>query len=134
MQFIFPLSTFLAAKENGTLCQWTIDYLKGEGNNDKCAEAIENHPDYTAKLIECDLDKLIRVTGPESTMTFREDKKIWNERINYFVNLLKQGIELPPLIVTNFWHENHINDGTHRFEALKQLGYKKYWTIVFTKP
>ena len=119
--------------DNSTLRQHTIDYLKGEGANPKLAEAIENHADYTAKLIECDLDKLIRVTGPEENMTFREDPQIWEKRINYFVDLLKQGIELPPLIVTNFWHENHINDGTHRFAALKKLGYKKYWTIVFTK-
>ena len=41
--------------------------------------------------------------------------------------------DMPPLIVDGkiINNKHEINDGNHRFEALKMLGIKEYWVILW---
>ena len=84
------------------------------------------------------LDLFTRTYGPEPGMAYsiREDDK---EQIKWFwLNI--GGItekyragkwDMPPLIIQDNDGIYEINDGNHRFEALKMLGIKKYWVILW---
>jgi hypothetical protein len=127
----FTLKNALQAKKNNTLELWVQNFLRGEGENLKLADVLKEDRKIWVDLVQYDLSKLLRITGPEKEMTFREDQKKWEQRVNAFVELIKNGYESVPLIVTDLWGDFHISDGNHRAEALKRTGVQKYWTIFY---
>jgi len=129
----FTLADCLKAKQQNKLHEWVITYLNSDGNNKKLAKYIDESNYIYADILEYPLHKLKRAMGPEKTMPFKESIDKWENRINAFAESISSGLVVPPLIATDFWDTVHIADGTHRFEALKLLGYKKYWTIFFIK-
>lgn len=119
------------ADKNNTLREWLIEYLRNEGKNEKLADAIEELTETMAieppKMMS--LDKMKLMVGAEGSNRKWIDAD-WEENIKRFVELIQQGWSPPPIILTDYWGEKHsITDGNHRYEALKQLGYKEYWTI-----
>ena len=131
--FKYTLDSALTAKEEGKLHLWVLDYLNSEGNNKKLGKILKEEKYIWSDLVEYPLDKLERVMGYEEGMIFREDRDIWEKRILYFTKCLKKGESFTPLISADYWGGIHIADGTHRFEALKKSGFKKYWTIFYLK-
>lgn len=129
----FTLESALKAKGQGKLHQWVINYLNDEGKNEKLSKILKEESNIWMDIVEYPLDKLERVMGPEKEMVFRESPKKWEKRINHFMECIKNGEALPPIMATDYWNEIHICDGTHRYEALKRTGYKKYWTIFYIK-
>ncbi|NQU84110.1 MAG: ParB N-terminal domain-containing protein [Parcubacteria group bacterium] len=129
----FTLESALKAKEQKKLHQWVINYLNDEGKNESLSKTLKKKEDCLLDLFEYPLDKLKRAMGYEKDMKFREDRNKWERRIRHFIKCIKNGETLPPIIATDFWDEIHISDGTHRSEALKRAGYKKYWTIFYIK-
>ncbi len=117
------------ADREGRLRQWAIDYLRLEGGNPKLAEHIEDHPDATVVYKETDLTSLKSMIGPDDTTPWDEDREDWDEHIEAIKESADNGYELPPLIVTDFWGELHLSDGSHRKEALLRSGAKRYWTV-----
>lgn len=69
--------------------------------------------------------------GPEKEINYPEEVEIWEQRIEKLIAVIKKGIQFPPLIVTDFWKDLEIADGSHRQEALLRAGYDKYWTLFF---
>lgn len=131
---LFTLENAKSKNQNDKLVQWTIDYLLSEGNNHKLATALANNQIIAVTLTEFPLQELKRVIGPEPEMLFFENAETWQERVGGLVEALKNNAELPPLIVTDMWDNFNIADGGHRYQALKQCGVEKYWTIfLFTK-
>lgn len=129
----FTLESALKAKDQGKLHQWAINYLNDEGKNEKLSKILKEENNIWTDIIEYPLDKLKRVMGPEKEMIFHENLKKWEKRIDHFIECIKNGEALPPIIATDYWDEIHISDGTHRYEALRRTGCKKYWTIFFIK-
>lgn len=81
------------------------------------------------------LSKLSRITGPEKNMLWPEAKKAFDQRVNRFIKLIKDGWTSPPLIISHRPSGPYnIVDGNHRFEALKKLGYKNYSCFLWLKP
>ncbi len=132
-KFKFTLESALKAKKEATLEEWVQQYLRDEGHNVKLADILKENEIIWVDLIEYNLDKLKRAMGPEENMLFREEKEKWKKRINNFSILIKGGFSPSPIIATDLWGDISISDGTHRFEALKQTGIKKYWVIFFIK-
>jgi|AntRauTorckE6833_2_1112554.scaffolds.fasta_scaffold25312_1 hypothetical protein len=134
MENIFTINTAKQAAEDNSLKRWVIDFLCAEGKNKHLAKHLTESEDLWVKLIEFPINKLRREMGPtEEGLTFSEDKKIWNKRIQSFVKDLNNGYKPCPLIATDFWEDIHLADGSHRHEALSQAGIDKYWTIFFLK-
>ena len=129
----FTLESAIIADKNNKLYEWLQDFLRSEGKNPKLADIITNERPVWIGLIEYDLNKLKRAMGPEPEMVFIEEKEKWDKRINNFVQLLKNGLKPCPIIASDYWDDIQICDGTHRFEALKLVGVKKYWTIFFVR-
>ncbi len=129
----FTLKSALKAKEQEKLHQWVINYLNNEGRNEKLSKVLKEESNIWMDIVEYPLDKLKRVMGPEKEMIFRESLKKWEGRINHFIKCIKNNEVLPPIIATDYWDEIHICDGTHRYEALKRIGCKEFWTIFYIK-
>lgn len=122
-------------QRNGALFQWAQDYLRTDGNNEKLADYLDEHNPTTIELIEFPLSKLVRIIGPEDGLKFREPQDVWESRVISLKQSIKKGVKFPPLIVTDFWGDLQLSDGSHRHEALIRSGFKKYWTIFFfSKP
>ncbi len=129
----FSLLSAFEVSKNGGLKNWAISYLNSEGNNRSLASIIQDTECRSVELIEAPLDDLVRICGPEKEMIFWEAAHIWESRLITLQQAIREGAELPPLIVTNFWGSLQVSDGAHRLEALKRNGISKYWAIIFEK-
>lgn len=119
------------ADEQGKLREWLIEYLKNEGDNLKLAEAIEELTKTMTlePLKMMSLDKMKIMVGPPESKRKWTDKN-WETNTQKFIKLIQDGWSPPPIILTDYWGEKHaITDGNHRYEAMRQLGYKEYWAI-----
>jgi len=119
------------ATEKGALRKWLVNYLKNEGNNLKLAQTVEESTDKMKieppKMML--LSRMKIMVGPPGSKRKWIDKD-WGKNIEKFVKLIESGWSPPPIIVTDFWKPGiSITDGNHRYEALKKIGYKKYWAI-----
>ncbi len=129
----YSLTSAFEASKNDDLKNWAISYLNSEGNNHGLAQIIQNTPCKHIELTEAPLHGLIRICGPEKGMAFPEDISVWESRISTLRQAINSGIELPPLIITDFWEASQISDGAHRYEALIRNGITKYWAIFFDR-
>jgi hypothetical protein len=130
-QYSFTLESAFIAQREATLFQWTQDYLRGEGWNKGLADNLLDGKPTIIELVEFPLRKLKRIMGPEKEINYPEALDVWEKRISKLVSSIKDGAQFPPLIVTDFWKDLEIADGSHRQEALLRCGYEKYWTIFF---
>jgi hypothetical protein len=118
--------------------QWVHEYLCKEGNNIEFSHGLklEKREYEGPKLMNLDL--LSRIYGPEPGMKYSisEDNKeqiIWFwSKVNGILERYKAGNwDMPPLIIQDCGGEYVLNDGNHRFEALKILDKKEYWVILW---
>lgn len=132
MSYNTTIKHALEAKDVGKLCDWTLNFLENEGGNKNLAYEIRKRPQAKATLLVYPLKDLKRVMGPEDTMMWKEDEKIWRARVDAIKNHLgHKKAEVPPLIATNFWGEARLSDGNHRHQALLEVGLHEYWVIFF---
>lgn len=119
------------ASDKGILREWVIDYLDdtSDGKNARLANTIREHQDARIILREYPLHKLQRMLGPEPSMLWLENEKKWRSRVDAIKLHASRNNLLPPLIATDFWDDLHLADGSHRHQALLELGNKTYWTI-----
>jgi len=122
----------------GNIEEWVHEYLCGEGNNKGFSDGLklESRQYSEPRLMNLNLFK--RCYGPEPDMEYHI-RKDDTEHLKWFW-LKIDGIaeryqagnwDMPPLIISNFDGEYMLNDGNHRFEALKKLGIKEYWVILW---
>jgi sugar phosphate isomerase/epimerase len=122
----------------GNIEEWLQKYLCGEGANRGLAEGLKlEEREYTGPVL-MSLDLFGRGYGPEPGMKFsiREDDK---EQIKWFwlniggiMERYRAGKwDMPPLIIEEYEGEYELSDGNHRLEALKMLGIKEYWVILW---
>jgi len=132
---ILTLETAKQAKENDSLYQWVVDFMDND-NNKSLAKTLKENKDIFlwTDLIEFPLNKLTRIMGPEKDMLFQEKEETWERRVGDLVNEIKNNSHIPcPLIVTDFWENLNIADGSHRHEALLRNNIDKYWIIFLIK-
>lgn len=124
-----PQAALLASK-NGRLKEWTINYLETAGNNQELAD-IYKTVEVSWSIKRFPLKELKRATGPEKGMAYYEAPEIWEKRVKELVEKIKQGTQLPPLIVSNTPNTDAVglSDGNHRHEALLRFGIEQYYCI-----
>jgi ParB-like nuclease domain. len=123
------------AREN-RLEEWVHEFLCGEGNNKGFSDGLKlTEREFTAPAL-MKLDQFTRIHGPEEGMIYRA---VGEEHIGYFWDKIKKIEEryaagdwdMPPLIIQHSDGVYELNDGNHRFEALKNLGVSEYWVILW---
>jgi len=127
--------TTTSAKEfsdAGKLEEWIHLFLCGEGNNKPMSDGLKIHPRYYHAPTLYSLDKFKRVCGPEEDVKWVIDKNGFNQRVNKIMDYYQTNKwDMPPLIIGYNEKQYELNDGNHRFEALKRLGIKDYWVIIW---
>ena len=124
------LQSAIEYSNKGKAREWAINFLNSTNNN-AFAKKIEKG--FFIGPIELKLSDLNRCCGPESNMKFHEDKNKFNKKNSEMTSEIKKGWDTPPLIIWFLDKKHSIADGNHRFEALKQNGYKKYWCFIWFK-
>ncbi len=117
---------------SGRLEEWVHTFLCNEGNNVPFSEGLKLEPrKYRAPHL-MDLGLFERCCGPEDGIKFQIPRSGFDARVNAIIGRFKTGIwDMPPLIVNYNDGAYELNDGNHRYEALKKLNIKKYWVIVW---
>lgn len=115
----------------GMIEEWVHEYLMTVGKNPEFSVGLKLQKRYWAGPVEFNLDKLARCCGPEENMEYRVDANMFEIYVDEMVKSLKNGWEAPPLIVQ--YHEGSLtlNDGNHRYEALKRCEINRCWVIFW---
>ncbi|MBW3014791.1 ParB N-terminal domain-containing protein [Candidatus Woesearchaeota archaeon] len=125
----YTLKEALEYSKNDNSREWVASILRST-DNESMAKRVEDRGILIGP-VEVSLDKMIRHCGPEPGMKFPEEKEVFEKRIGNMVKDIEKGWDVPPLVVWFLDHEYSLADGSHRFEALKRSGKKKYWTFIW---
>lgn len=128
---IFSVKGALDWARRGLIEEWVHEFLTTVGKNSEFSVGLKLQKRYWAGPVEMEFDRMIRCCGPEEHMEYRHDADEFNRYVDEMVKSLRNGWEAPPLIVQ--YHEGRftVNDGNHRYEALKKYGINKYWVILW---
>ncbi|MBI9015112.1 MAG: ParB-like nuclease domain-containing protein [Clostridiales bacterium] len=110
---------------------WVHAFLSSVGNNLDFSKGLKLQHRYWLGPIKLELNKFSRCCGPEIGLNFYEPEEHFERRVNQMINSIKAGWEMPPLIVKYEAGVYELNDGNHRYEALKRCGIKSYWIILW---
>ena len=130
MKSEFSLHEAQQAHQENKLVSWIVNYLYTQGNNHSLASRIERAELKVVDLREIPLNKFVRIIGPEEGMIFHEPEEVMESRVVKLMEAIANAEQFPPLVVTDFWELGTIQDGAHRFEALKRSGYETYTAVV----
>ena len=111
------------------LDEWVHDFLLGEGNNKELSESIKRHGRKFFAPKRMKLDLFRRCFGPQAV----DDDRDFFDKVNEIADRFKAGAwDMPPLIALECNKGYYdLDDGSHRFEALKMLGIDEYWVILW---
>ncbi|MDR2972933.1 MAG: ParB/RepB/Spo0J family partition protein [Bacteroidales bacterium] len=124
-------SSIIFANEN-KLEEWIHLFLCREGNNKPFSDGLKLKPRrfFTPEMIN--LNRFERCCGPEEQMKFQVSEEYFKKRVNDIAIFFKKGNwDMPPLIVNRAGNRYELNDGNHRYEALKKIGITRYWVIIW---
>ncbi len=116
----------------GRVEEWVHLFLRGEGFNKAFSDGLKLKPRrfYPPELLE--LNRVTRCCGPEESMKYQIPKDCFGKRVYKIAEKYAAGgWDMPPLIIGREQNIFTLNDGNHRYEALKTLGIIKYWVIVW---
>ena len=129
------------AREN-KLEEWLHQFLCIEGKHNEMSDAWKRKKMEYFGPILMSFNLIRRCYGPEPEMEARipeddeEQLKWFWKNIDDIAERFKTGNwDMPPLIALDKLESGGVyglDDGNHRFEALKKLGVKEYW-VIFTK-
>ena len=128
----FTLQGAMDYARMGLIEAWVHGFLNGPGHNKAFSDGLKLRPRYFVGPVLVELDRLNRRCGPEPDMIYRVDRENFESIVNGMILALQHGWDMPPLIVNYADGYFEINDGNHRHEALKRLGVKKYYAILWT--
>ncbi len=107
-------------------------FLCNEGDNKAFSEGLKLGPRkyYSPSLMKLDLFE--RCCGPEGGIKYQISESGFNANVNAIINKYKNGDwDMPPLIINHTNNIYELNDGNHRFEALKRLNISEFWVIIW---
>jgi len=112
--------------------QWIHLFLCGEGNNKAFSDGLKLEPRCYHKPEMMNLDNFKRCCGPESNMKWQIPESGFIKHVDGIASFYNTGNwDMPPLIVQLDKNRYELNDGNHRYEALKKLGITKYWVLIW---
>lgn len=127
----FSLSTALSFSKEGNIENWVHDFLCGEGGNKPFSDGLKLFNRHYIGPIKMELNKFQRCCGPEDYMKFVIDKNGFEYNVYNIINKIKDGWDMPPLIINYSNGVFELNDGNHRYEALKRSNISEYYVIIW---
>lgn len=128
----FSVATARAASERDALGEWVAEFLASPGSdNAALGHALTNPPRWWLGPIRLPLDRLNRLAGPPGAPVLREvEEGEWRDDLDDLAELVSDGAEPPPVIVSHRDGQLVLEDGNHRVEALRRAGMADAWAVV----
>lgn len=132
MTKIDTMESAVEAARSGKLEMWIHEFLCSAGGNRALSDGLKLETRSYHGPVEMDLDSVQRCCGPEEGMKYPVSVEEFAVRVGKIKTAIADGASLPPLIVNYSNGSLTLNDGNHRHEALKQLGFTKINAIIWT--
>jgi hypothetical protein len=129
----FSLASAQRAASLGRTAEWVGLFLASAGSdNDVLAAALARRRHRWYGPVQVPVDDLTRLAGPEPDALIPIMRHEWEDDVGAMEESLDEGWEPPPLLVE--WHNGDllVQDGTHRFEAMRREGATEVWVLVYS--
>lgn len=128
----YSLTSALEAKKSNNLEEWIHSLLmNGYNDNIDLSNGIKQSKRYFCGPVKLPLSLFTRVCGPEETMEYQVNEAYFHYHVEEMMEWVKQGWDIPPILIEQKDDRLFMNDGNHRFEALKRLNYREYYFILW---
>lgn len=128
---LFNVDEAIEFGKRGEIEEWVHLFLNSVGDNRAFSEGLKLQKRYWIGPLLIELNKLKRCCGPEPEMQFVDSAEAWEKHISKFQELIRNNWDMPPLIVQHLEDQLVINDGNHRWEAMKREKFDKCWVIIW---
>jgi hypothetical protein len=118
-----------AAEDN--IEEWIHLFLHDEGDNVVFSDGLKLEKRFFVGPIKMPLNLFERCCGPEDSMRYQIDAGGFDWRVNEIQKRFKDKWDMPPLIINYCEDKFELNDGNHRYEALKRSGVQEYHVIIW---
>lgn len=127
----FTVEEAMSFSKEERIEEWVHLFLNSVGDNVPFSEGLKLEKRYWTGPLLIKLDKLKRCCGPEPNMEYFNAPEQWECEISKFQQLIRNGWEMPPLIVQHDGNDLIVNDGNHRLEAMNREGIGECWVIIW---
>jgi len=132
MTYESTASSAIAFAQAGRLEEWMHLFLCNEGGNREFSDGLKLQPRIYHAPRMMDLRLFERCCGPEDGLKHQISASGFRKNVKAIMKKFKAGNwDMPPLIINFVNGKYELNDGNHRFEALRKLGVHEYWTIIW---
>jgi len=128
----FSLASAFAAADEDNLAHWVGDFLASRGSdNATLAAGLAQREHWWFGPLRIALDDLVPMAGPDEDVVCPVEPEEWEEEVAPIEELVEEGWEPPPLIAQYRDGTLYLQDGNHRYEALRRTGESEAWVIVW---
>lgn len=120
------------AAEADRLAEWVLRFLSSPGSDNEVL-AAELALDGATFLgpVRLALSDLRPLAGPETSAAgIRVPVQMWNDEVDEMDESLAGGWDPPPILVSYRDGAFAIEDGNHRFDALRRTGATHTWAVI----
>jgi len=122
MAYKCTLSSATEFADAGKLEDWIHIYLLSDGHNKAFFDGLKIYERYFIGPLILPLALFTRCTGPEEGLPYHIPAEAFEKHVQKLQKVLQENNDMPPLIANYVDGHLELNDGNHRFEALKRLG------------
>ena len=129
----FSLASAREAAERDETALWVGEFLASRGSdNATLAAGLAQHKTWWLGPLQVPLSELTQLAGPEDEdVLIPVETEEWEEDVEKMEESVEQGWEPPPLLAEYQDGELLLQDGNHRYEALKRAGEDKAWILIW---
>lgn len=128
----FSLASAFAAAEQDDLARWVGDFLASRGSdNATLAAGLAQRLHWWLGPKRIPLDDLVRLAGPEDEVLVPIEKGEWEEDVETMEESIEQCWEPPPLLAQFQDGRLLLQDGNHRYEAMRRAGDDDAWVLIW---
>ncbi|MCU1456719.1 MAG: hypothetical protein JWL73_811 [Actinomycetia bacterium] len=130
---VFTLESAFQAAEEDRIAYWVGDFLASRGSdNGALAVGIADRPHEWLGPVRLPTDRLERLAGPESDVICAIEPEEWEGDVDDMGASIEEGWQPPPVLVE--YRDGHLllQDGNHRYEAMRRSGSSHVWAVVWT--
>ncbi|MDR2569514.1 MAG: hypothetical protein LBD23_04330 [Oscillospiraceae bacterium] len=116
--------------------EWVHEYLCTDGNGKYLSDILKRKKIQYKEPKRISLDFIRRCAGPEPEMEFTTEEPVesfWKLVDEQAARFNTGDWDMPPFLALDRIIDGTygLEDGNHRYEALKKLGINEYWVILF---
>jgi len=128
----FSLASARHAANEDRLAEWVVDFLSSPGSsNPALAAAFAMSGATYLGPMRFALDRLTPMAGPDGDeVVVPVAEEDWESDVEGMEHSIEQGWHPPPLLVSHHDGKYFLEDGNHRYEALRRIGATHAWTIL----